>query len=113
MTWRGRDIRWVVPRRADGTIAGRGGAAAAAARRRGAAGAAAAGAGRRRGGGGRGGGLGGALRAGRLEDVLLADPAADPGAGDRLSGTACSAASLRTSGVTYGESPDGSGVGSG
>ena len=29
------------------------------------------------------------------------------------SGTECSAASLRTSGVTYGESPDGSGVGSG
>ena len=37
------------------------------------------------GGGRRGGGcLGGALLGGRLEDVLLADPAADPGAGDRI-----------------------------
>src|SRR6185312_11953650 len=40
---------------------------------------------RGRGGGGFGGrGFRGALRAGRLKDVLLADPAADPGADDRL-----------------------------
>ena len=45
-----------------------------------------------------------AARCGRLlgggEHVLLADPAADAGAGDRARSTPCSAASLRTSGVT-------------
>ena len=90
MTWRGLDIRWVVPRSEEGTTAGR-----------------AAGRLRRRGllrplshlglsglrslslGGGlsrRGGlrGLRGALGAGGLDDVLLADAPADPRPGDGL-----------------------------
>src|ERR1700760_594761 len=73
MTWRGRDIRWVVPRLEDGTTAGRaaGGAPGWAARSR-----------------SRSRGLlrspGRGLRAGRLDDVLLADPAADTGPADAL-----------------------------
>ena len=43
-------------------------------------------------------------RPGRVEHVLLADPPADSGAGHRGQVDPCSAASLRTSGVTYGPS---------
>ena len=91
MTWRGLDIRWVVPRSEEGTTAGRG----AGCRRR-----LSLGLSRRSlrlGGGLRGltglrrlggrrrlGGLRGALGAGGLDDVLLADAAADPGPGDGL-----------------------------
>ena len=82
MTWRGRDIRWVVPRSEEGTTAGRGAAVAAepgAGRRslrldgglRGLTGL------RRLGGRRRLGGLRGALGAGGLDDVLLADATAD------------------------------------
>ena len=92
ITWRGRDIRWVVPRSADGrSPAGtvptaRPWAAGRAVARAGPGGAAAGGRGAARGRGCRGllGGLGLAPGAGRVEDVLLADPPADAGAGHGL-----------------------------
>ena len=46
-------------------------------------------------------GLAAVLLAGRVQHVLLADPAADAGAGHRARSMPCSEASLRTSGVTY------------
>ena len=118
MTWRGRDIRWVLPRSADGTIEGRAGAAAgagalgasagaawAAAVASAAAAAAAAWA----------AASASAARctraASRTSCLRIRPPTPVPAIAS--SGTACSAASLRTSGVTYGESPDGSGAGSG
>jgi hypothetical protein len=58
MTWRGLDIRWVVPRSEEGTTAGRRLS------------------GRRW--------LRGALGAGGFDDVLLADAPADSGPGDGL-----------------------------
>src|ERR1700733_14408844 len=74
MTWRGLDIRWVVPRSADAATAGRlGGGRARRGQRRGLRGRCL-----------RGGGFRRTLLAGGLEHVLLADAAADAGAVDRL-----------------------------
>ena len=88
MTWRGLDIRWVVPRSEEGATAGRGAAAAWAGARLRRLGRLGLRLGRLRGlSGSRLGGLGGlrgALDPGGLDDVLLADPPADAGAGDAL-----------------------------
>ena len=96
ITWRERDIRWLVPRSADGTIGGRPGAGRAALPPAcaGAGGALAAAAAAGGGAAGRPGGRGGRRRrpgrlrltpgAGGVEHVLLADTAPDAGAGQRF-----------------------------
>src|SRR5450432_3931935 len=121
MTWRGRDIRWVVPRSAEGTTAGRGadGACGAAGDDGAADGCAAltsSGASAwASSAGGSGCGAGCAARWARAASIMsclrMRPPTPVPVTLSRS--TACSTASLRTSGVTYGASPPGSGAGDG